>query len=101
MPAPALPPGVELGEGFISVRHWDRLLGGLLLAPAPRVPWATLLRRTHAIDVLECKRCHGRLRILGAVTDPAEIRAILDRVGVPAQPARASPGAARPGARGT
>jgi hypothetical protein len=30
--------------------------------------WAELMRRVFAIDVLECPRCHGRMRVLAAVT---------------------------------
>jgi hypothetical protein len=42
---------VELGFNIITVHHWDRLLGGVLLATSPRVPWATLLRRTFEIEI--------------------------------------------------
>ncbi len=37
---------IRLAPNVISVRHWDRLLGGLLYAVQPRVDWATLLRRS-------------------------------------------------------
>ncbi|KYF73655.1 hypothetical protein BE17_26310 [Sorangium cellulosum] len=36
----------------ISVRHLDRLLGGLLLATSPRIDWAKLIRRTLGLDAL-------------------------------------------------
>jgi hypothetical protein len=42
----------------LSLSHWNRILGGLLLAASPRIDWATLLRRTFHIDVLECPVCH-------------------------------------------
>jgi hypothetical protein len=32
------------------VKHWSRLLGGLLYAASPCVDWATLLRRTFEVD---------------------------------------------------
>jgi hypothetical protein len=48
---------VEITDFGISVRHLDRLLGGRLLATSPRLDWATLLRRTYAVDVLACVRC--------------------------------------------
>lgn len=48
----------------LSVRHLDRLLGGLLLATSSRVEWAKLLRRTYDFDVLACTVCGGRLRLL-------------------------------------
>ncbi len=45
---------VELTHQGISVRHLDRLVGGLLLATSPRVAWATRIRRTHGCDVPAC-----------------------------------------------
>ena len=42
---------IELAPNIISVKHWDRLLGGLLYAVQPRVDWAALLRRSFAVDV--------------------------------------------------
>ena len=35
-----------LAPNILSVRHWSRLLGGLLYATSPRVRWPELLRRT-------------------------------------------------------
>jgi hypothetical protein len=66
------------------VRRADCLLGGLLLATSPRVDWATLLRRTFDVDVLACTRCHGRLRLLSVITEPATLRRILEHLGIPA-----------------
>ena len=68
---------------MIAVRHWDRLRGGLLFATAPRIPWSILLRRSFDVDVLECAKCHGRLRVLGAVEDPLAARALLEQLGLP------------------
>jgi hypothetical protein len=65
---------VEITDFGISVRHLDRLLGGLLLATAPRVDWAKLLHRTYAVDVLPCGRCGGRLSLLAAITEKATAR---------------------------
>jgi hypothetical protein len=79
---------VELTHQGISVRHLDRLVGGLLLATSPRVAWATLLRRTHGCDVLACGGCGGRLRVLNAITEPAIARKILDHLGWRAVPVR-------------
>jgi hypothetical protein len=59
------------------LEHLDRLLGGELLAVAPRLPWAQLLRRTHGFDVVRCSGCGGQLRLLTAITDKAVARAIL------------------------
>jgi hypothetical protein len=70
--------------------------------PAPerltpyRLPWADLLRRVFLLDVLQCPRCHGRMRIVAAVTEPVAVEKILRHLGErPAAPliasARASP----------
>jgi hypothetical protein len=77
---------VEITDFGISVRHLDRLLGGLLLATSPRLDWATLLRRTYAVDVLACVRCGGRLRLLSAITERATAKKILDHLGLPVEP---------------
>ena len=75
----------------LSPEHWRRLDDGRLLARQPRVDWATLLRRTWAEDVLVCPRCGGRMAILEPVTDPADIRDHLERLGVSAHPATFAP----------
>lgn len=48
---------VALAPNVLSVRHWDRLMGGALYAATTRVDWARLLRRSFEVDVLECPRC--------------------------------------------
>ena len=76
---------VELvAPNMLRVQHWERLHGGALYAASPRVDWAKLLRRTFDVDVLVCPSCSGRLRVLGAVTDAAEARERLERLGLPA-----------------
>jgi len=72
-----------LAPNILSVRHWDRLLGGLLYAATPRVDWATLLRRSFGVDVLQCTACGGRLRVLGEITEPELVHLLLERVGFP------------------
>ncbi len=56
-----------------------------------RLPWATLLRRVFAIEMLLCPRCGGPRRILGAVTEPAAVRRLLAALGLAAQPPPARP----------
>jgi hypothetical protein len=91
-PSPKLAPGVTLlAPNVLSVRHWDRLLGGRLLAPPARVDWARLLQRTFHVDVLACAQCGGRLRVLGEVTEPAMVRLILESLAMPTD----APSAAR------
>jgi hypothetical protein len=74
--------GLALTPNVVSVRHWDRLLGGLLYAATPRIDWARLLRRTFDVDVMRCPACAGRLRILDEVTEPTMVRLVLDRLGL-------------------
>lgn len=59
-----------------------------------RLPWAVLLKRVFLVDVLECPRCKGRMKILAAVTVPASIRRVLDHLGLPSEAPRPRP--ARP-----
>jgi len=50
-----------------------------------RLAWADLLRRVFAVDVLECPRCGGRMRLLAAIQPPAATQAILDCLGLPSR----------------
>jgi len=47
-----------------------------------RLSWAELMRRVFAIDVLECARCGGPMRILAAIHSPEATRAILECLGM-------------------
>jgi hypothetical protein len=77
---------IQLAPNIISVKHWDRLLGGLLCAVQPRVDWATLLRRSLSVDVLECPKCHGRLRVVAVITEREPVQRILAHLGLPTEP---------------
>jgi hypothetical protein len=67
----------------LSVRHWDRLMGGALYAASTRIDWASLLRRSLDVDVLQCPKCQGRLRVLAVITEREPVRRILAHLGVP------------------
>jgi hypothetical protein len=54
-------------------------------------PWAELLARTFAVDVLACPRCQGRMKLLAMVTDPASIARYLAAVGEASEVPRRSP----------
>jgi hypothetical protein len=54
-----------------------RLLDGLLLMNSPKADWATLLRRSHSIDVLECPKCRARLRPMAAIRDEEQAKRFL------------------------
>lgn len=47
--------------------------------------WAHLMMRVFAIDVLECGRCGGRLRILSAIHPPETTTKILSCLGLPSR----------------
>ncbi|XYH99473.1 hypothetical protein ACMHYB_06830 [Sorangium sp. So ce1128] len=50
---------------------------------------AELLRRTFAIDVLECPTCKGRMKLVAMVTEPRNIARFLSALGEPTDvPAR-------------
>ena len=53
-------------------------------------PWAELLKRTFALDVLACPSCGGRMRLLAMVTEARNIARYLAAIGEPTEaPARA------------
>ena len=57
-----------------------------------RLPWAELLKRVFAIEVLVCDRCGGRRRVLKFICKPSAIERILKHLGLPTEaPARAPP----------
>jgi len=56
-----------------------------------RLDWAELLRRVFAVDVLECPRCGGRMRLIAAIHPPEATRAILDCLAVPSRAPPAAP----------
>jgi hypothetical protein len=56
----------------------DESLSPDVLTPRPRrLAWSELLRRVFAVDVLECPRCGGRMRLLAAIQPPEVTQAIL------------------------
>jgi len=78
----------QLTPNVLGVRHWSRLLGGLLYATSPRLRWSQLLRRTFDVDVLECPKCKGRLRIVEAVVETDAAPRILEHLGLPTESPR-------------
>ena len=63
--------------------------------PSPsRLPWAELQKRVFLTDVLDCPKCHGRMRILAVIMTPDVVRRILQHENLPADPPSAAP--ARP-----
>jgi hypothetical protein len=61
-----------------------------------RYPWAELLRRVFAVDVLRCELCGGRRELIAQITQAGVVRAILTSLGLPTEvpvlhPARGPP----------
>jgi len=79
---------MNIAPNTLSVRHWSRLLGGLLYASSPRLRWPELLRRTFDVDVLECPKCQGRVRVVETIVDGTSARRILERMNLPVDPPR-------------
>jgi hypothetical protein len=77
---------IALAPNVLSVRHWDRLLGGALYAATPRVDWAALLRRSFDVDVMACAKCGGPLRVLAVITQREPVRHILAHLGLSTEP---------------
>ena len=77
----------ELRSPFILTdAHLRRLLDGLLVMKSSRADWASLLKRSHGLDVTDCPSCHGRLRLLAVVNDKSEARRFLRHLGRPSEP---------------
>jgi hypothetical protein len=49
----------------------------------PNLTWAQLMQRVFAIDVLQCPRCLGPMRVLAAIHAPEATRKILECLGLP------------------
>ncbi|MGH8829983.1 MAG: transposase, partial [Polaromonas sp.] len=63
--------------------------------PKPRSPahylWAALIARIYEVFPLVCPVCAGQMRIIAFITQGAEVRKILEHIGVDAQPPRITP----------
>ena len=56
-----------------------------------RLGWAGLLARVFAVDVMVCRACGGRMRILDVVSDPDDIARVDHRARAPPRPPRPHP----------
>jgi hypothetical protein len=55
------------------------------------LPWADLLRRVFALDVLVCPKCLGPMTVIAYLTDPNVLCKILTHLGLPTEPPPLSP----------
>lgn len=75
-------------------------------ATAPRrpggyPPWADLLRRTFAIDVLACPKCNARMKLVATITKPSSVARFLTKLGEPTDVPARSPSRGPPYWEGT
>jgi hypothetical protein len=74
------PPAAETQDAELSVKHASRYRA-----------WAELLKRTFDIDVLDCPKCHGRMKLLAMITDGKSVARYLSKLGEPTDvPARSA-----------
>lgn len=63
--------------------------------PPKRAPahylWAVLIARIYEVFPLLCPMCGGQMRIIAFITEGAQIRRILDHIGVDSEPPQISP----------
>jgi hypothetical protein len=57
-----------------------------------RTPWAHLLKRVFALDVLTCHKCGGRREVRAFLSSPTLAREALDALGVPFEPLQIAKG---------
>jgi Putative transposase len=46
-----------------------------------RIPWAELLAKVFAVDVLACPECGGRMQLIAFIAEPTIAKRILDHMG--------------------
>jgi hypothetical protein len=49
--------------------------------PGTYRPWAELLKRTFSVNVLECPRCKGRMKLIAMVTELKSVERYLASIG--------------------
>ena len=50
-----------------------------------RLDWVALLVRVFAVDVIQCARCQGRMRLIACMEEPDVARGILEHLGLRAE----------------
>ena len=53
--------------------------------------WAELMKRVWAVDVLECPRCLGRMRLVAAIHAEEALHRMLECLGLPSRAPPVSP----------
>ena len=73
--------------------------GAAVAGRHPHPSWAELLRRAWALEVLACRACGGRLRLLATIQDPAVVHRVLTHLGLPTESPQPLPACAQTSAR--
>ena len=96
--ATAQPAQSGAGEGVPGVAPLDNANAvQVQCEPVPPKPskarylWAVLIARIYEVFPLLCPLCGGQMRIIAFITHRADIRKILDHIGVESQPPHISP----------
>ena len=55
---------------------------------ARRISWKRLLKRVFAIDIEQCSRCGGKVKVIASIEDPKVIKKILEHLNLPSTPQR-------------
>ena len=85
IPKPAAPPPPQLALDF--ARPDDPAESSPTSLPRPRrIAWAKLLARVFALDIIRCRKCGGRMRVLEVVSDADAIARILHGARAPPAP---------------
>jgi len=81
-PAPEEPEPVQLRLAFASKRVRATLADEVETKPASRHPWAYLLRRASAVDVMSCSLCRGAMRLVNIASTADEVARALAELGL-------------------
>jgi hypothetical protein len=96
-PAQAEPASADTGEGVVALGAGDPLLTQAepTQPVQPKRPahylWAVLIARIYEVFPLVCPICGGQMRIIAFITYSADIRQILEHIGVETEPPRITP----------
>ena len=67
------------------------------VAAARRTPWADLMKRVFAVDVLDCPRCPTPMLVVAVIDRPTVIEAVLAAMQLSAEPPERAPARDPPG----
>jgi hypothetical protein len=66
----------------LSIPRQVRFLAARRPELTSRLPWADLLKKVFAMDVLACPACGGRLQVIAFIAEALVARGILDHLGL-------------------